>query len=133
MRNAPDERNIMIRKFIAAATVGGVLALGGAGAASAATPAPSTPAPSTQAPSTFTCAKAPAVLTRIATLESKVAQRETTLKNRQTQATAAGHTKVVAAINRRLARLDRVDHRLALLNQLVVMACPGATASTSPS
>jgi hypothetical protein len=118
----------MIRKCIAAATVGGVLALGGMGAASAATTAPSTPTPST-----FTCAQAPATLAKIATWESKVALRQTTLKTDLTKATAAGHPKAVAKINRRLARLTRVDHRLGTLDQLVTMACPGASAATSPS
>jgi len=120
----------MIRKFIAAATVGGVLALGGVGAASAAATAPSTPtAPASPTASTFTCAKAPAALAKIATLESKVAQRETTLKSDLTQATSAGHTTVVAKINHRLARLARADHRLGTLTQLVQMACPGVSAS----
>lgn len=116
----------MFGKIIATAALGGTLALGGATAASA---APAT----TAATTSFNCANAPKALARIGTLESKAQTFVTKATAREAAATKAGHTKLAGRIQKRIAAVQKREARGTALTQKIQAACPGATATPSPS
>jgi hypothetical protein len=70
---------------------------------------------------------------RLSTAETRINERITTLTEQRAQADEAGHTKVVARIDKRLERLnkllDRVTNRAEQLPVWVAAHCDTASAS----
>jgi hypothetical protein len=118
----------MIRKLIAAAAVSGSLALGVAGVAGATTPTGSTPAsPATHA---ARCVKAEKWATRITALEAKAAAWVPKAESREAAATAAGDTKKAAVIDRRIARVEKLETRGDAVLAKISAKCGSATSAS---
>lgn len=115
----------MIKRIIATAAISGTLVLGGAGIASAATPAPSTTTHS------YNCANAPKALARITKLETKAQTLQSKVAAREQKAQAAGRTKLAARLGRIVARIQKAETRGNTLMQKIEAACPSA--STTPA
>jgi hypothetical protein len=112
----------MVRKVLLTLALGGGLALGTLGVASAATP-------SNGGTKTPDCSKAPAALSHIATAESRISTRLPEAKNRLAQAQTAGRTVAVARIEAVIAKVNARQVELTSRLQRIEAACPGATAS----
>ena len=117
----------MIRKLIAVAAVSGSLALGVVGVAGAATPSTPTPAVT---PTATRCVKAEKLAVRIQKAETKAAAWVPKAQARQTKATTDGHTKLAAAIGRRISRVQKLETRGTTLLGKISAKC-GSAASTS--
>ncbi len=122
----------MLRKVIAGLALGGAIALGSVGIASAAT-TDSPGNPSAPTPHAFSCTKAPEALAKIASFEAKAAQRLTVLQAREAKAQAAGDTTVAKRVDNRITRVQGIQTKLGTLQQKVESLCPGAVAAPSTS
>ncbi len=120
----------MIRKLIAAGALAATLVVGSAGIAGAATSSTTT----TAAPTTpKACAKAPAVLARLAKANAKYQAWLPKAEANEQKAKAAGKTLQADRIAARLARAQVVYQRGLNLDHKIQTHCPGATASGSGS
>ena len=122
----------MIRRLIAVAAVSGSLALGVvgvAGVAGATTPSSAT-ATATATPTAAQCAKAEKLATRIQTLETKAAAWVPKAQARETKATTDGHTKLAAAIGRRISRVQKLETRGTTLLGKISAKCGSATSAS---
>ena len=113
----------MMRKLIAVAAVSGSLGLGAVGLVGTGTAGAATPTPVTKAAA---CAKAEKVAARITTLESKAAVWLPKAQANEAKATAAGKTKLEAAIGRRISRVQKLETRGNTLLAKIAAKC-GAT------
>ncbi|MGP8006752.1 MAG: hypothetical protein ACLP2J_06950 [Acidimicrobiales bacterium] len=104
----------------------GVLSLGAAASAGAATTVPAVG-------SHFNCANADKVLTRIQAGEAKIAAGLPKLTAAEAKATAAGHTKQAAAIQKRITRLESASFKARLVSatQKIEAKCPGSAPTAS--
>lgn len=128
------------KKVIAAAAgllAAGTFAVGVASAAGTDTTVPNdTP---TQLPAKLTpaekCAKQDEIAARVAHAKQRIADRVAKLQARRAEALAKGHTKVVARIDHRLARLqkisDRIDARYARYQAWVAANCDTTTTTAA--
>jgi hypothetical protein len=109
----------------------GVLSLGSAGIAGADSTTASTPATS----ASFNCANATKALTRIQTVEGKIASGLPKLTAREAKLTQAGHTKPAARLQKRITRLEsstfkaRLDKASAAIEAKCNVAAPAAPQS----
>jgi hypothetical protein len=108
----------MLKKIIATAVLGGTLALGAAGVAGAAT---------TSGTTHPNCAKAQAAVTRIVKLEAKANVWLPKAQQREATASQNGNTKRADRIERRIARVQKLEAKAAPRIQKLEAACPGTT------
>jgi len=115
------------RSLLVGAVAVGVLSLGTAGIAGAASPA------STPTLHKFNCAKATKVLTRIEKAESHIAAGLPKLTAAEAKATAAGHTRRADRIKTRIDRLEnpKLKDRLAKRAAAIEATC-NVPAPTAP-
>ena len=140
----------MLKKLVVGAIAAGTVAAGAAGVAVAsgsASPSTATPVsavvaanPSTGAvpatgakhARTFTCAKAPTALQRIATVEARISAGLPKLHSAEQRATAAGNTTRAARIEKRITRLESPSFqtRLQRVTQRIEQSCHVSSPST---
>ena len=113
----------MVRTIITTTVLAGVLTVGGAGVASAATTGAtgSTPA---HVPD---CAKAPAALARIQRLEGRATTWLPKAQQRLATAQQEGKQARATRIQRRIAFVEKAEVRGTARQQRIDAACPGAT------
>ena len=107
----------MLKKIVATAVLGGTLALGAAGVAGAATGGSTHP----------NCAKAQAAVTRIVKLEAKANVWLPKAQQREATAVQNGNTARAARIERRIARVQKLEARANARIQKLEAKCPGTT------
>jgi hypothetical protein len=113
----------VLGRIMATAGLGGTLALGGAGLASASP----TPAHGPR----FSCAHAPQALARINQFESRATTYLSKAPAREAAAVKAGKPTRAAAIAARSAAVRARQVRARALVQRIETACPGAAAAPS--
>ena len=114
----------MIRKLIATTALTGALALGVTGVAGAASGGATTTTATPKA-----CARAPHALARLDKLNAKYQAWLPKAEARETAAKKTHHTKLAAAIAKRITRAQKAYAKGAALYQKIEAKCPGATAA----
>jgi hypothetical protein len=114
----------LVHKAVAATVICGAVALGTGGAAFAATPG-STPA----ATGAHRCVRADKALARVEKAEAAVTQRLPKLQAEETKLTTKGRTKAAARVEKRIARLNKIETKAGALASKIETKCPSGTSS----